>query len=195
MKTLAKVIIFLFITLSAFGQKQSIKAEQLFITNKVNGNSVKLGASESSVKNFGDLIKTDTLYTIYTRQGKKVKDIDDPDHFIRYRFRGIDIYLNDRFKMSSFYANSNEMVLERKGFFSISPGDHLSDITKLFPDEVNEAFIQKWGADNRQYTTVFIQLSAFIPSINNYMDADEKIGLLFNPETKILEIVFLWIRP
>jgi hypothetical protein len=195
MKTILSILAILLFT-QIVSQEKSIKIEQLFITNKPTGKSVKLFTSNTTLKNFGDLIKIDTMYLGVDDEGIiKERVIINPDHFLRYTFKNIIFYINEKGKISSFYTRSPEIIIEKKGLFSISPGNNLSEIKNIFPEEFDKAYNQTWGREEKMYTTVFIQLSDFNNNLKNYTDIDFKIGLLFNPETKILEEIFIWIRP
>lgn len=196
MKTLLKVIVLLLITQVVYGQKKSVNAEQLFITNRITGKSVKLFTSEATLKNFDELIKIDTMYIGVETDGRIHKrELLDPDQFLRYTFKNIEFYINTQHKLSTFYTRSGNIILEKKGMFAISPGDKLSDISDIFPDEIKSARIINRGKDVHSLLAVMIQLQYLHPKIKDYVDIDENIGLLYNPESKILEEIFLWVAP
>lgn len=196
MKTTLCILALLLFCQISYCQKESIKIEQLFITNKANGKSIKLFSSESTLKNFGDLTKVDTMFIGVEDYGMVIeRTIINPDHFLRYRFIDIFFYVNTKNKISSFSTNSKNIAIEKKGVFSISPGNKFSDVARVFPKESVEAFTQTWGKNDRPYKTVMIQLSDYNRQKKVYVDIDYKICFLFNLETNTLEEMFIWICP
>ncbi|PKP32019.1 MAG: hypothetical protein CVU00_12165 [Bacteroidetes bacterium HGW-Bacteroidetes-17] len=186
MKTIIKIIALLLLTQTAVAQKKSIKAEQLFVTNKVTGKSFKIGSSVNTLKNFGTLIKADTLDLT----------VEADDYYIKHTFDNIIIFESVQGKISSYETGSNEIALERKGLFSISPGDHLDKIESLFPAEVREARIIEMTMEGKSFLLVNLQLSGFSSYENReIVSNNEGISLLFTPDTKILSRIKFWIRP
>ena len=187
MKTIIKIIALLLLTQTAIAQKKSIKAEQLFITNKVTGKSFKIGTSVNTLKNFGTLIKVDTLDLT----------VESDEYYIKHIFNNIIIFESVQGKISAFETQSSEIALERKGMFSFSPGDHINKIAAIFPEEVNSAeIIPSHGIERTPYLTVWIQLLSHDKTSNQYVtNYYEGVGLLFDPETKILKEIYYWIRP
>ena len=51
------------------------------------------------------------------------------------------------------------------------------------------------GEDNAEYLVARIPLGIKFKDKDELIELDQKLGLLFNPESKLLEEVFLWIRP
>jgi len=186
MKTTIKIIIFLLIIQPIYAQKQRIKGNQLFITNKVTHKSVKIGTSENTLKNFGStLIKTDTLDMM----------IEPSSHHLRYTYNNILFYVSTSGKISTFETRSSDIAIEVKGKFTYSPGDHISDLATTFPDEVADAQIMHRGIERNEYLGVWVQLSGFNETYNKYVDLDCAIVFLLSPETKVIEEIFYWIRP
>jgi len=185
MKTTIQIIILALLAQVTIAQKKSIKAEQLFVTNKVTGKSFKIGSSVNTLKNFGTLIKVDTLDLT----------VESDDYYIKHTFNNIIIFESVQGKISSFETQSSEIAIERKGMFSFSPGTHMDNIANTFPYEVENNYIRYKGINNVKYLGVKIQLSGFNKYYDKYIDIDEALVFLFNPETKILEEVFYWIRP
>ena len=92
MKTTMFLLAFMLFSQIVICQNKSIKIEQLFITNKVTTKSVKLFTSEETLKNFGNLLKTETLdQTIYSE-----------DYAKKYIFDDIIFYVSTQGKISSF---------------------------------------------------------------------------------------------
>lgn len=184
-----KITLFLlaFVLLSQIGicQNKSIKIEQLFITNKVTAKSVKLFTSEETLKNFGDLLKTETLD----------QTIHSEDYAKEYIFENIIFYVSTQGKISSFETDSRNIMIEKKGLFTVSPSNSLSELASIFPEEVAKATLIKHGINNEQYLCVKINLSDFSKNLNDYVDIDYSLNLLYDPQSKILKIIYIWIRP
>jgi hypothetical protein len=186
MKTLIRIVILLFIIQPVFSQNKRVQSNQLLITNKVTGKSIKIGAPEQQIQNFGgNLLNKKTLDPT----------IELPSHSIKYTYDNIIFFVSVNGVISTFETQSNEIAVERKGMFSFSPGDHLTNIANIFPNEVLKARITHRGIDRKEYIGVWIQLTGFNKNQNKYVDLDCKLGLLLNPETKRLEEIFYWIRP
>ena len=185
MKTTMFLLAFMLFSQKVICQNKSIKIEQLFITNKVTTKSVKLFTSEETLKNFGNLLKTETLdQTIYSE-----------DYAKKYIFDDIIFYVSTQGKISSFETVSPNIIIEKKGLFSISPSNSFSDLTSVFPEEVNNAVLIKHGINNEQYLCVKINLSDFSKNLNDYVDIDYSLNLLYDPQSKILKRIYIWIRP
>jgi hypothetical protein len=90
---------------TGWAQKKGIRGEQLFITNKVTGKSIKIGANESTLKGFGELLRVDTLDMM----------VEPPDYYKRYVFSNIEVYSSTQGHITSFTARSNKIVVEKKG--------------------------------------------------------------------------------
>ena len=187
MKILIRIAILLFIIQPVFSQKKSIKYDQLFITNKVTGKSIKIGAPEQQLQKFGgNLLHKKTLDPT----------IELPSHSIKYTYDNIIFYVSVNGDISTFETRSNEIAIEKRGLFSFSPGDHINDIATIFPYEVDNAYYSYKGRNRIKYLCVNIQLTGRPHSHSQeYVVLDVALKLLFNPETKILEEIFYWIRP
>ena len=185
MKTTVIFIVFMLFSQMAICQNKSIKIEQLFVTNKVTGKSVKLFTSQETLKNFGVLIKTEVLD----------QTIHSEDYAKEYIFENIVFYVSTQGKISSFDTDSPNIMIEKKGSFTVSPGNSLVDLTSIFPEEVNKAAFIKHGSNNEQYLCVKINLSDFSNNLNDYVDIDYSLNLLYDPQTKILKRIYIWIRP
>jgi len=185
MKTAIIFLAFMLFSQMAICQNKSVKIEQLFITNKETVKSVKLFAGEETLKNFGNLLKTETLD----------QTIHSEDYAKKYIFDDIIFYVSTQGKISSFETDSKNIMIEKKGLFTVSPGNSLVDLASIFPEEVTKAALIKHGINDDQYLCVKINLSDFSKNLNDYIDIDYSLNLLYDPQSKILKQIYIWIRP
>jgi hypothetical protein len=176
---------FMLITQILFCQN-NIKVEQLFITSKLNNKSVKIFDNEERLKNFGDIKEIKILG----------QNLYSEDYAKEYIFEGIFFYVSVNGKISTFEINSKDFMVEKKGKFSISPGCGLSDIKVIFPEEVKNAIVLNYGIDKEPLLRVKLELSVFNDYLHKDLDTDDiSLNLLFDPDSLILEKIFLWVRP
>lgn len=185
MKKLLLFVFFVLIVQISFAQNNVLKVEQLFITNKVTGKSVKLFSNEEKLKEFGELLEVKNSDLQY----------DNNDYAKNYIFSNIVFYISTKGKISSFKTASPEIAIEKNGFFSISIGANISDLDKYFPEEVKQAYLINFGKENVKYLNVAVPLYDYHPSLKKDTKIDFAIWFLFNPQSKNLEIVYIWIRP
>jgi hypothetical protein len=185
MKTTVFFLTFMIFSQIVICQNKSIKIEQLFITNKLTTKSVKLFTSEETLKTFGNLLKTETLD----------QTIHSEDYAKKYIFDDIIFYVSTQGRISSFETDSKNIMIEKKGLFNVSPGSGLAEITSVFPEEINNAVLLKYGLNNEQYICVKINLSDFSKNIHAFVDIDYSLNLLYDPNSKILKCIYIWVRP
>lgn len=185
MKSIVFVVLILFFVKTNIAQNNGIKVEQLFITNGITGKSVKLFSNEETLKNFGDLLNV------------KINDLQftTEDYAKSYIFSNIMFNVSTQGKISSFNTSSPDIVIEKKGEFSISVGATISEIGKYFPDEASKAHLIDFGQDRNQYLLVNIPLLDYHPSPKQDVEIDFALWFLLNPTSKKLERIYLWIRP
>jgi hypothetical protein len=169
----------------AICQNKSIKIEQLLITNKETKKSIKLLESENALSDFGSIIKVKILD----------QTIHSEDYAKEYVFDDIVVYVSTQGKISSFETDSKNISVEKKGLFNISPGSRLSDLALTFPSEVKDASLINYGINHEKFLCVKINLSDFSKNINDYVDIDYSLNLLYEPETSTLKKMLIWIRP
>ncbi len=185
MKSILFLGVFIFLAQINFAQDKGIKVEQLFITNKITGKSVKLFSNEEKLKNFGELLEVKNNDLQFTTA----------DYAKSYIFTNIIFNISAQAKISSFKTSSPDILIEKRGFFSISVGTKISELEKYFPEEVKNADLINFGKDKVQYLVVRVPLFDNNPFLKKDMEIDFAICFMFNPESKNLELVYLWIRP
>lgn len=189
------ILLLCLVIVSQFGHSQNkrVDVNNIFITNKLSGKSVKLGTSASTLDNFGEFLSADTNYV----DKVNMREIMDDSKFLKYTFSDIVFYVDNQNRISEFKTGSSNIEISRKGVFSISPSNSLEQIAKIFPDEVSDAYETKKGVpgNEKNYLAVMIPLYYRPTGHDELVEIDQKIGLLFNPESKFLEVIFIWSRP
>lgn len=185
MKAAIFLLSFLLLSQIVICQNRSIKIEQLVITNNLNGKSVKLLTNEETLKNFGELITINALD----------QNIHSEDYAKEYVFADIKFYTSTLGKIASFETESENIIIEKKGYFSISPGILFLDLSKLFPYETQNAKLIHYGPNNEEFLCVKLNLSDFSQNLNKYVDIDYSLNLLFDVKTEILVKAYIWIKP
>ncbi len=185
MKTSACIIVLMLLSQIVMCQNKGIEIEQLFITNKMNGKSVRLFSNEETLKDFGELITVKTLD----------QNIHSDDYAKEYIFADVVFYISTQGKISSFETASENIMIEKKGHFSISPGNSLFELTEFFPKETNNAKLILYGKSKEEYLCVKFDLSEFSKNLNKYVAIDYSLNLLYDVKTKVLVKAYIWIKP
>jgi hypothetical protein len=68
-------------------------------------------------------------------------------------------------------------------------------MAKVFPQEIKELKSITKEESSEEYLVAWIPLGIEISGHEGLVELDQKMGLLFNPKTKLLEEVFIWTRP
>ena len=101
MKSILFICVAIFIVQTNFAQNSGIKVEQILITNKITGKSVKLFSNEETLKNFGDLLNV------------KINDLQftTDDYAKSYIFSNIIFNVSTQGKISSFITSSPDIAI------------------------------------------------------------------------------------
>lgn len=200
MNALLKVLLFLVPFQTSLAQRNPVKNENVCIINKVNNKSFSIGDSEFLLKGFNQLLKLDTMYIGVEEEGLiHRRELLNKDHFLRYRFKDIVVFVGTNHNVTTFSTSSPSIVLKVKSMFSISPVEPMSKIAEIFPEEIKKSRLIHLGKNDlihkgeRDLLCVNISLQMFIKSVNRYVDMDSEIVLLFDPKTKLLDQIDYWI--
>jgi hypothetical protein len=184
MKSILLVICLTVIIQLGFSQNNKVDVNQIFISNKLSGKSVKLSSSANTLSKFGEIISTDTVFS----------ELYD-EKFLEYKFNDIVFIVNSQNKIFSFNTRSVNIEISVKGKFSFSPLYSIEEMDKIFPHEIEDLKTITKGENRVEYLVAWIPLGIEITGHDGLVELDQKMGLLFNPKSKLLEEVSIWTRP
>jgi hypothetical protein len=184
MKSILLVICLTVIIQLGFSQNNRVDVNQLFISNKLSDKSVKISSSANTLSKFGEIISVDTVFS----------ELYD-EEMLEYKFKDIVFIVNSQNKIFSFNTRSANIEISKKGKFSFSPLYSIEEMAKVFPQEIKELKSITKEESGEEYLVAWIPLGIEISGHEGLVELDQKLGLLFNPNTKLLEEVFIWTRP